>query len=242
MNQQKYRDKRSQNYWFYELAAKGYTKLEYEKFKELPAAELTDEEQLICQNVWGKISRKFGYLSFLNGVKQLSKPLKQIGKWATAVLLVISLLFGGTFLGVSAFRIKVLNFFLQREKTHSSISVNDVEGTLNTMKYYAPTKIPVGYAIADIQKEPPYYTVLYENSAKESIVFLQAPVSGVVNYDTEGADIKKIVGDSNQELIVVSKMGMISIIWYNTEYMFTLEGNLSEKELIEMSNSTKLQD
>lgn len=225
--------------WFFEMAAEGYTSQEYSRYLESRPIELTSDELACCQEAWDKISRKLPYWRFQRIAKRLAKGLKKIGKVAAAVFLAICMLFSGAFLTVSSFRVKVLNFLLEMERTHTSIKV--VEAPSLSVACYSPSAIPKEYRKTEIQLIPPYYTVVYENQNGDSIVFSQVPNKDGINYDTEDAQVEKITISGGKEALMISKQERISIIWYNEEYIFTLKGSLSKEAMITIAESTKIQ-
>lgn len=134
--------------WFFEMAAEGYMDQEYRRFREAEPIELTPGELACCQNAWSAISHKMRYWHFLRMVRNFGKALKKVGKAAAAVFLAMCLLFSGAFLTVSSFRVKVLNFLLEMERTRTTIQV--VEAPPLAMDFISPALIPEGYQRTEI--------------------------------------------------------------------------------------------
>ena len=151
---------------------------------------------------------------------------------------------------VQAFRVKVLNFFIEIGQEYTSIDLKDKGPSDSTRDFsgipsdwenvYIPVYVPEGYKILKAQSLVTAKIIHYSNEKKRLIVFKQYIGKNTnIRVDTEDASVSKVT-ISGFEGLLTEKEGSISIVWHNDDMAFSLIGNADKKELIKMAESIKV--
>lgn len=93
--------------------------------------------------------------------------------------------------------------------------------------------LPGGYQLADRQTITDGYIVIYENSAKDQIVFVRSPIYSTPLVDSENAIVEEI-NIRGQIGMFISKKGYQTIIWQEYLDAYMISGYLSKEELLGM--------
>jgi len=164
-------------------------------------------------------------------------------------LLLMSLI--ATTLSVEAWRVKVLNMFMQVKKEHTELRLEpdsqqfeENHPHLDLDHAFAPAEVPMGYLISEIKDLQNMKMIKYENDDKDYILFQQNSENISLNIDTEDADEVKDITIHGQVGLVVLKNDQITVVWHDEAQMFFIVGNLtkvSESTLIRMAESVESQ-
>ena len=123
-------------------------------------------------------------------------------------------------LSVDAFRIPVINFFLNIENRYSSLSFDEEISTdasrIDKLKQLSSIAIPTEYnlIIQEIYESGSAF-ICYQNDCNEKITILVNPADGEFNYDTENATQTEMEL-CGHEAFFVEKDGF-RVIWLNAE-------------------------
>jgi len=164
------------------------------------------------------------------------------------VFLVVGILFIGSFFTISAFRTTVLNFLIDTFKTHTTISIDEVnnsninvaEGVNIPEGVYLPTWMPDGYMLVSFNTVGNYITVAYSNSDGEKIVYKEYTSVIGVNLDTENADVVENITVNGYNGIYARKGEECSIAIANNDrsVIILINGkNVNSDVFLEILNS-----
>lgn len=181
--------------------------------------EIPNELDIKCrrliQKSYAKGSRK----------RTTSRIVQTAARMAAAVCIVIGLS-SVMILSVEAFRIPVLNFFMDISKNYSTISFDDEDtSTLiheEIIEKISGAPIPKGYQIVaqNIYEDGTIF-YSYQDSHSQILTLEVRPVLGKLYYDTEDADQTNLkVG--KHEAIFIEKNGY-RIIWIDEELQLTYD-------------------
>ncbi len=119
-----------------------------------------------------------------------------------------------------------------------------VENELEEIEeYYAPSYIPEGYEVDNIDKRKLEFGIEYKNDSDEIIIFDQAlPIEFGVMADTEqlkeDETLEEIKVNNEKAILIFNKLDY-HLYWNNKQYRFTLIGK-EKDEIIKMAESLKI--
>ena len=174
------------------------------------------------------------------GIRAARSFRKVAVKAAVAVLVFIGLM-TTVVMSVDAFRIPVLNFFVEYFDTFASISTEDHPEAINTDPLIAlEGLIPMDYIQTLHSVNTNFVCTMYENADGEKISLDIFSSGASMNIDTENAEYTEIfLGD--YKALLIEKYGY-QIVWTDDvgiTYVF-YASNLSKKEVIEICSSLAL--
>lgn len=188
---------------------------------------------------------------YINKSKKLEKKNKRIkkinslSKRVAIILITLVICITTITFSVEAFRIKVLNFIIDKQERYTSIEVSgkqveNEKGKLldNWTDFYLPDYVPEGFEIVNAEKYGNIRIIYYENKDGVEIEFSQSPNGNNHQLDTENAQIDKIK-IKDKEAILIEKNGLITLLWYNDEDTFNLIGKTDKNEIIKMAKSIR---
>ncbi|TAH75097.1 MAG: DUF4367 domain-containing protein [Anaerolineaceae bacterium] len=172
------------------------------------------------------------------------KSLKAFNKTA-AILLFVIILFSVPMLSVNAIRSKMFNFIIDMQGEYTSIRLDSNAAASNSIiinweDAYAPTLIPECYALSSITNNDLLKALQYSCTNDSLIIFQQISGGGIVNIDTENADIISKAIIHGCEGILVEKGDLITISWSYADYIFLIDffkSNLSHEEAQNIAES-----
>lgn len=145
-------------------------------------------------------------------------------------------------LSVEGFRIRMFNFFLEKNETFTIIEKredesNQVRPDIELESFYYLSYLPSGYRYEKYSIFGNEIIIQYTNG-DEIIIFDQDKGNANYQIDTEDAIIQEIpLGDSSGQLI--KKGERIMLFWSDNEDSFLIRASITEKELIKMAESLK---
>lgn len=143
-------------------------------------------------------------------------------------------------LSVDAFRIRVFNFFLEKNESFSEIEFaeNETNQEVPDIKldsYYYLAYLPSGYQYEKYTVVGDGITIEYTNG-KDIITFDQDKSGAYYQLDTEDSEVHEVViGEKSGRLIIKEERAML--FWTDGENSFLIIGLLAEQEIIKMANS-----
>jgi len=173
--------------------------------------------------------------------KQNLGLLKKVSLKAAIFITVLTLGFTVTFSTVEAFRITVLNFFMEQKDKFSLISLSEnnnvsVPAELNE-KYY-PHYLPEDYEIKSTFINDSGVEISYINKNNEIINYCYFDKDAKTGIDTENrTEISVLINGLNGSIF--SKNGHSTLVFKLDEYIFIIEGHIEQEEIIKIAESIK---
>lgn len=189
----------------------------WEEYQEAEANGEVPEIPLMLDNKCKQII----YSSFKKNKQKekFSHFLQSASKFA-ACLCIVLVCSSVAVLSVEAFRVPVINFFLNIENRYSSLSFDEepdtVTSRIDELKQLSSVAIPSEYnlIVQDIYESGSAF-ICYQNSNNENITILVNPADGAFNYDTENT-IQTEMELCGHEAFFVEKDGF-QVIWLDAE-------------------------
>lgn len=173
---------------------------------------------------------------------------------AKAAIVLLMLTLTGTILtfSVEAIRIRVFNMMLTAREEYTEIRFGE-EGDISEDQistkapfifedkvagHYYPTYIPEGYGLEESNDYGRMVTYRFIDGAGRRLYFDQSPLDGGMQIDTEDALVTyPEVG--GVEAIMAQEDGQVILVWYNSEYAFTLIGEMTAEEALKIAESVE---
>lgn len=175
--------------------------------------------------------------------KQRKKWLKQIKLYSSRAAVFILVLIGAftaVTMSVEAFRIRILNFFMEKNESYIEFRVDEVvDGQsipqLDIDQYHYPAYLPEGYNYDSSQAAGDVVILSFSNS-KYIIIFTQGSTGSVYHLDTEDGETKEVpIGNTSGYLI--EKNDGMTLFWNDDDTDFIINGNIEPNELIKIAES-----
>lgn len=137
----------------------------------------------------------------------------------------------------------IYHLVYEENEKYTKVVIGESKGFVDEEIYswenaYAPTYIPQGFSFGEMQDLDSQKIITYF-SETNFISFAQAQ-NVVTQADTENADRVDHIKINDSEGLLVVKGELTSIIWNIGDTLFTVLGNYSTEELINIANSIKL--
>ncbi len=174
--------------------------------------------------------------------KKLLTRIKRFSKRAAIILLVLFTAMSAVVFSVEAVRIRVFNFFMEKNENYTEVRI-DVENSdsltpkLDWESYYSPEYMPEGYFF-ETSAGGGAIKVLKYTDGENQIIITQARNGTDLQLDTEDAEVKEVAIDGNKGQLII-KGNEIMLFWYNDEVSFNINGQVSVEEIIKISESMK---
>jgi hypothetical protein len=169
---------------------------------------------------------------------KLIKNIKKQSKRAAIILLIIIAGISTLIFTVEAIRVRVFNYFIERNERYTEIRVeeNEIETPeLDWENYYQPTYMTEGYYF-ESEEDGGLIKILNYSDGKNQIIITQTNNSAGIQIDTEDAKTEKININGNEGFLTI-KEGRSMIFWHNEEKSFTITGNIKKEEIIKIAES-----
>lgn len=207
------------------------------EFEEAQAAgEVTDTSDALDEKCLQMIHRDYAKK---RGKDNVRKIIRMTSKVAVAVMVFLGLM-TTMVMSVDAFRIPVLNFFIEQYEHYSSLQLNNNAQSEDSIieAEYLLGLLPDGYYKTSETSVPKVKISIYENDSGEIVQFSITQTDGGYNIDTEDALISEIVLGEYKGLLL-EKDGY-QAIWYDTEnsIVYNLRATGLERNMfLEICNS-----
>lgn len=174
--------------------------------------------------------------------KRLLNRIKVFSRKAAVILLILISTMSALVFSVEAVRVRVLNFFMERNDKYTEVRIN--EETLDNLtpnldwdNYYQPNYMPEGYFF-ESSKAIGSLKVLKYTDGENQITLTQANTGTDFQLDTENAILNEIYIDGNPGQLII-KEDKIILFWYNQEASFNIIGHVDKDEIITIAESMK---
>ncbi len=162
------------------------------------------------------------------------------GRRVASILIAILVAAAVTTVSVEALRKPVMEFFTQVFERFTQIFfVDDTPDTrMVEMELYLPTHIPEGYELEQEEVFPYIHQVTYTHSNSNDIIHYKQwwKESGLVIADTEDTQYSAIT-IGNYEGVTYSNKDIITLVYSDEQYTYTLSASLPSDELIKIAKS-----
>lgn len=176
-------------------------------------------------------------------IKKQNKPYYQlintVGKRAAVIILAIFIAFNTVTFSVEALREPFIDFVVETFEKFSKITF--AEKAPDEQKEFVPIKpgyISEGFDIESTEKIfDTIYNISYKNSKGEVISYSQTLKSdNPIQFDAEGLEYSK-VEINGYSGVYWKKHETYAIVFYTNNYVYTINGNISEDELLKIARS-----
>lgn len=170
--------------------------------------------------------------------KRWQKIGKKLARGTGAAAIVIVLLLGVfaiLFTTVEAFRVPIINFFLDQKEEYLEIAGKDD----NSVNAENPLDglLPAEYKLESFEKATTgNISILYANPQGEYVIYFSDPYTSTIHLDTENASVEHTLV-SGRDAILINKNGY-QLTWFNDagDQVYRLDASsLSKEELIEIA-------
>ena len=166
--------------------------------------------------------------------KKSAKYSKRAALFLVGAVLISSV----TIMSVEAWRVRVLNYFLNIAQERTEMKWSDE----NKGDSYATDEVTLGYIPHgfELERSVPKREGLSLTFRKNELSFHVSiyPLRGSLGFDTEDAEIKK-VSINGAEGVLSIKENVTILVWNDTESAYLINGNISEEEIIKIAENLK---
>jgi len=175
----------------------------------------------------------------LQGVRRRKRAIK--AAVAIAATLVV---FTTVVASVEAFRVPVLNFFMENGDGYMSISIMNDGANYDDFAQaatglYLPSYIPEAYSVDSIEDADSIYAAIYKDATENLIIFKRLSAGTNLVIDTEDVVIESLTinGESAQ---YSEKHGFGNLIFTIEDNFFLLSGGVGKDEMVKIAESVKI--
>lgn len=164
------------------------------------------------------------------------KILRHSKRVAIFIIILITVITVSIF-SVEAWRIKVLNFIINMQQTHSEIDFNKeiVQGDSYISDEISFEYIPNGFKLQSNNYEENMLFLRFTNK-EQYFRFSTATIEGNMGIDTENGDVKRVIINEN-EGIYSTNNNINILVWHDNDLSYTLFGNIKEIEMIKIAEN-----
>ena len=206
--------------------------------------KLHDDESIVNPNQKELDKKILSMIKKYEKGEKRKHKLRILKKVTTKVAIFIAIFTIGfliTFTTVDAFKITVINFFIEQREKFSLISLTEnnnrhIPSELSE-KYY-PRYLPEGYKIANTYVNDDKVGISYVDKNNEIINYDYFGINAAASIDTEDRTETSVLINNFQGHIY-SKNGHNLLVFNTDKYIFVIGGFISQDEIIKMAESIK---
>ncbi|MDA8226590.1 MAG: DUF4367 domain-containing protein [Desulfitobacterium hafniense] len=184
-----------------------------------------------------------------NSKDTLIKIRKRTFKFLPQVAIFLLVILGSLTMAVAsveAFRIKVLNMFLEINDQYTEIKIKENDPSKivpepqlpSNWNGYVPGYIPKGFITVRTEEDKVSKIIEYTNESGQMMRFTQYEnIKTDLRIDTENAIVHNITIHNSQALLV-EKEGLVSIVWQD-QILFCITGEIEKSEIIKMAKNIR---
>ncbi len=185
------------------------------------------------------IQRKNIRTSINRGIKKAKVILPKIAVF----FMIIILGFATLLTTVEAARVRFFNFMIEVNKKYTRIQVNTLppkrDEELDIQSLLEVLYLPEGFQLKNIENLNLITIIYFSDEKGQEIEFVQVPNGAGAKYDTEDADVKEIIINGYNGLLI-QKNRLVTIIWHDSLYTYDIVGKIDAAELLKMAESVPL--
>jgi hypothetical protein len=171
--------------------------------------------------------------------KLFFKKISKYSKRVAIFFLALAVVSGVTIFSVEAWRIKVMNFIIEMNQTHSEIKFSEEITKGNS---YKSNEITLGYIPEGFELERRDVSAggidLIFTGKENYFVFSMDDINSKMGIDTENASVKKMTVNG-REAFYSSNDNVNILVWHDEESSYTLSGKIEEKEIFRIAENIK---
>lgn len=163
-----------------------------------------------------------------------SRLLKKIA----VIMIVIVLAFSAMMVTVKAFRLQVLNFFV--DPKYTSVQLNEDENLMvSWTNDYVPTYVPKDYEVAGTSHSDAINKIVFKKPDNSSIIYTEYKSTSSIAVDTEGASLIETVKINGRDGTLTIKDSMTAVVWSINDHIFLIQGTISKDEAVKIAEGIK---
>lgn len=171
--------------------------------------------------------------------KKMLSSMKQFSKRAVIIILVLISAMSVLMFSVEAVRVRVLNFFIERNEKYTEVRIEEENQNLTPAQdwasYYIPEYLPEGYFFSNSSGLGLLKVLEYTDEVNQIVITQGSSTTGI-QLDTEDAEVRELTIDGKEGLLIL-KGDRTMMFWYNDDASFTINGHISEEEIIKIFRS-----
>lgn len=213
-------------------------------YKYMPAAErilmaeIPPEEELDHKFSW-RFRRKMKALIKYESRTPSERKFYRNMKIAFAALAVILIVAFSSAMSVKAYRLRIIDFFVEVLEDLTSYSAQEEKPTGEIADLMEPKYVPDGFVVTKREAGNSGYTIWYENSDGDRIEYRQSSISAMRHFldtETSATDEAHI---RRQNVNIIEERDMWTVYWTDEDYVYSILGpkRIEIKELLEMARS-----
>lgn len=199
-----------------------------ENMPEPEKVEFSKEHEEKMQNIFRKERNKLLF-------KKISKYSKRVAIFFIAFVIVS----GVTIFSVEAWRIKIMNFIIEMNQTHSEIRFSE---EITKGNAYKSNEITLGYIPEGFELERRDVNVggidLIFTRKENYFVFSMDDINSKMGIDTENASVRKTTVNG-REAFYSSNDNVNILVWHDEEFVYKLSGKIEENEMVKIAENIK---
>ncbi len=208
-----------------------------ESYAEKELEEIPSEEELKKQMQFSKgFEKKINKLFEKERRKQTYKTFLHYSKRIAVMIAIIFTVTTIVVFNVEAFRVKILNFIIEMQETHTDIKVEDKQKQDSSLDFEDINfgYVPEGFKCIENIKDEDILFIKFSNNHDQEIILQCSPISAKVSIDTENAYSEKVRINGNDGLLV-EKGKDNSLVWHDKNNIFRIFSNLPTEEIIKIA-------
>ena len=211
---------------------------EAEAARQNPAFALSEKDR---SRFLKAVTRHYRRQEFFAWLKAGRQALKVAG----IVICILSVAFMVSYITVEAFRIKANNFFIETHSRYTELSPQepggiDLSAFDDEVKEALPTYLPEGFELVKLDDGGLHITAEYYSGDRFIVYGRYFAGTGNPRVDTENTDYTNYIEINGCKAFLVEKDGKISLNWYASSYRYSLKGQITREEIIEMAKSVNI--
>lgn len=169
--------------------------------------------------------------------KAARKRFWKYSQRAACIFLAFTVISAAAVFSVSAWRVKFLNFVLERGQPNTDYNFSDDGGTTYTDDKITLGYVPMGFEITDGNSTRESLLLVFTNEQDYFQVGVNSPD---VNFsiDTEDGTAEKIKINGCEGVYTTNK-NINALIWHNDKFVFSVVGNIPKDEIIKIAEKIK---
>lgn len=161
---------------------------------------------------------------------------KRINKHILLIAIIVMTLVVLSVFTVGAVRIKLLNFAIDIQENATDFKFSETESIISNDKYKVILHyIPDNFKSEKVDSTDSDYNILYKNENKY-FVASKSVIPDIHSVDTENAETEYRDINGNKAFLS-SKSNSKTLFWINNDIMYSIDGNIDEKTLINIAKN-----
>ncbi|WMJ76527.1 MULTISPECIES: DUF4367 domain-containing protein [unclassified Sedimentibacter] len=168
-----------------------------------------------------------------------ARRIRTYSKRAAVIFIAVIAISAITISSVSAWRVRFMNFILERTQYDTNIKFTDGTSKADNYKFgeIKLEYVPEGFKLekSESQKNHLYFAFRKDD---EFFNFRTRDVRSSLSIDTEGANVKELT-INGREALYSENDNIRILVWNYDEMAYILTGSISESELVKIAKSVK---